>query len=114
MTATRELPSAPGALLAQLGLHQAAAALPGWLDRAAAQELSYHDFLQGLLEEEAAAIPAAAPGIGVGSGGRIGVASIRDNDPTSCNGELIRLAQLDNDRRFRDMLRSANRANVSI
>src|SRR3954469_5729772 len=49
------LPAAPGPLLAHLGLHQAAAALPGWLDRAAAQELSYADFVQGLLEEEAAA-----------------------------------------------------------
>ena len=42
-------------LLAHLGLHQAAAVLPTWLDRAAAQELSYGDFLHGLLEEEAAA-----------------------------------------------------------
>src|SRR3954452_25202902 len=55
MTTTPALPAPPGPLLAYLGLHQAAAALPGWLDRAAAQELSYGDFLQGLLEEEAAA-----------------------------------------------------------
>lgn len=60
MTTTPALPAAPGPLLAYLGLHQAAAALPGWLDRAAAQELSYGDFLQGLLEEEAAARATAA------------------------------------------------------
>ena len=34
--------------------------MPGWLDRAAVQELSYADFLQGLLEEEAAARATAA------------------------------------------------------
>ena len=39
-------------LLEQLGLRQAAAVLPDWLDRAASQELSYADFLHGLLEEE--------------------------------------------------------------
>jgi len=43
------------ALLTQLHLHQAAAALPAWLDRAAQEELGYADFLGGLLEEEAAA-----------------------------------------------------------
>jgi DNA replication protein DnaC len=47
--------SAAEALLAQLHLHQAAAALPAWLDRAAREELGYADFLGGLLEEEAAA-----------------------------------------------------------
>src|SRR5437016_11371827 len=31
-------------LLEQLGLRQAAAVLPDWLDRAASQELSYADF----------------------------------------------------------------------
>ncbi len=51
--------AAPDALLAQLHLHQAAAALPGWLDRAAREELGYADFLAGLLEEEAAARAAA-------------------------------------------------------
>lgn len=43
------------AMLTQLHLHQAAASLPGWLDRAAQESLSYQDFLQGLLEEEATA-----------------------------------------------------------
>jgi len=42
-------------LLDQLGLHQLAAALPAWLERAAREELGYADFLHGLLEEEAAA-----------------------------------------------------------
>ena len=51
--------AAPAALLAQLHLPQAAAALPAWLDRAAQEELGYADFLGGLLEEEAAARAAA-------------------------------------------------------
>ena len=51
--------AAPDVLLAQLHLHQAAAALPTWLDRAAQEELGYADFLGGLLEEEAAARAAA-------------------------------------------------------
>src|SRR5215207_11571121 len=44
-----------GPLLERVGLTHAAAVLPAWLDRAADQELSYADFLAGLLEEEAAA-----------------------------------------------------------
>ena len=55
-----ETPAAPGPLLEHLGLHQAAAVLPSWLDRAAAQELSYSDFLHGLLEEETVARASAA------------------------------------------------------
>jgi DNA replication protein DnaC len=47
-------------LLLQLQLHQAAAILPAWLERAAQQELSYADFLQGLLEEELATRTSAA------------------------------------------------------
>jgi DNA replication protein DnaC len=47
-------------LLEQLSLHQAAAVLPDWLDRAASQELSYADFLHGLLEEESVARATAA------------------------------------------------------
>ena len=46
--------------LEQLGLRQAAAVLPDWLDRAASQELSYADFLHGLLEEESVARANAA------------------------------------------------------
>lgn len=46
-------------LLTQLHLHQAADALPGWLDRAAQQELTHQDFLTSLLEEELAARAAA-------------------------------------------------------
>jgi len=42
-------------LLSQLGLHQAAAILPAWLERAAHQEVSGLDFAQGLLAEELAA-----------------------------------------------------------
>ncbi len=47
-------------LLTQLHLTQAAAVLPGWLERAAHDELSYADFLQGLLEEELVARSSAA------------------------------------------------------
>jgi DNA replication protein DnaC len=47
-------------LLEQLGLRQAAAVLPDWLDRAASQELAYTDFLHGLLEEESVARANAA------------------------------------------------------
>lgn len=47
------------ALLTQLHLYQAAGVLPGWLDRAAQQELAHQDFLVGLLEEELAARAAA-------------------------------------------------------
>src|SRR5215208_6945342 len=53
MTAT------PDALLTALHLHQAAAVLPAWLDRAAQEELGYADFLGGLLDEEMAARAAA-------------------------------------------------------
>src|SRR5512134_727811 len=44
--------TAPDALLIALHLHQAAAVLPAWLDRAAQEELGYADFLGGLLEDE--------------------------------------------------------------
>ncbi len=47
-------------LLTQLHLSQAAAALPSWLERAAAEELSYASFLQGLIEEELVARAAQA------------------------------------------------------
>ncbi len=47
-------------VLEHLGLHQAADVLTEWLDRAAAQELGYADFLQGLLEEESTARANAA------------------------------------------------------
>jgi DNA replication protein DnaC len=60
MTTVGETPTASGPLLEHLGLHQAAAVLPSWLDRAATQELSYGDFLHGLLEEEAVARANAA------------------------------------------------------
>jgi DNA replication protein DnaC len=51
--------TAPDVLLTALHLHQAAAVLPAWLDRAAQEELGYADFLGGLLEEEVAARAAA-------------------------------------------------------
>ena len=48
------------ALLTELHLPQAAAVLPLWLDRAASEELSYADFLEGVLEEERVAHATAA------------------------------------------------------
>jgi DNA replication protein DnaC len=51
--------TAPDTLLTAVHLHQAAAVLPAWLDRAAQEELGYADFLGGLLEEEVAARTAA-------------------------------------------------------
>ena len=47
-------------LCTQLHLSGAAAVLPAWLDRAAEQQLSYADLLQGLLEEELTARATAA------------------------------------------------------
>lgn len=47
-------------LFAHLHLTHAAVALPQWLERAAEDELSYADFLQGLLEEELVARTTAA------------------------------------------------------
>jgi DNA replication protein DnaC len=41
-------------LLTQLGLQHAAAVLPAWLERAAQDEVSYTEFLVGLLREEVA------------------------------------------------------------
>ena len=49
----------PDPLLTALHLHQAAAVLPHWLDRAAHEELGYADFVHGLLEEELTARTAA-------------------------------------------------------
>ncbi len=49
-------------LLTQVHLTGAAAVLPAWLERAAAQELSYADFLHGLLEEEVAVRALTATG----------------------------------------------------
>jgi DNA replication protein DnaC len=47
-------------LLSQLGLRHAAAILPAWLERAARHEVSYAEFLQGVLEEEVAAQASSA------------------------------------------------------
>jgi DNA replication protein DnaC len=49
----------PDALLTALQLHQAAVVLPEWLERAAQEDLSYSDFLHGVLEEELTARTAA-------------------------------------------------------
>lgn len=49
-------------LLTQVHLTGAAAVLPAWLERAAAQDLSDADFLHGLLEEEVAVRALTATG----------------------------------------------------
>ncbi|MCC6629310.1 MAG: ATP-binding protein [Chloroflexi bacterium] len=54
------MPVHPSILLEHLGLATAAAVSQPWLDRAAAEELSYADFLEGLLEEEVVARTTAA------------------------------------------------------
>src|SRR5579872_2639664 len=51
-------PLAP--LLTQVQLTHAATSVTAWLERAAAQELGYAEFLQGLLEDEMAARAQAA------------------------------------------------------
>ncbi len=69
------------------------------------------------LADQAGAIPSPPPGIGVTQSGRLVTETLgRGEQPgrASCNAELLRLAQLDNERRFRDLLRTANRANVSF
>ncbi|HEX7781097.1 MAG TPA: VWA domain-containing protein, partial [Vicinamibacterales bacterium] len=67
------------------------------------------------LAAQAGLDPSGTPPITI-TGGRIGVSTFGrgGEDRGSCSSELLRLAQLDNDRRFRDMLRTANRANVSF
>jgi DNA replication protein DnaC len=52
--------AALASLLVQVHLAGAAAVLPAWLDRAAQHDLSYADFLQGLLDEELVARTTAA------------------------------------------------------
>ncbi len=52
--------AAVAALLEEVQLSGAAAVLPAWLERAAQQEVSYADFLHGLLEEEVSVRRSAA------------------------------------------------------
>lgn len=71
------------------------------------------------LANEVSNLPASRPGVTINPGGRIGVADLNlpvttGVDQASCNSELARLAFLDNEKRFREMLRDANRANVSF
>jgi VWFA-related protein len=69
------------------------------------------------LAEESGEVPAPAQSVTINPGGRIGIADLRSSrgdDRASCNSELARLALLDNEIRMRDLLRSANRGNVSF
>ena len=57
------------------------------------------------------------PGIGVGPGGRIGIGQTMQpfmQDAAWCDSEIARLASIDFEVRFRNLLTSANRANVSF
>lgn len=59
----------------------------------------------------------AVPQVGVGPGGRIGVGQTQQpfyQDASSCDAEIRRLASIDFDQRFRDLLASARQANVSF
>ncbi|HEX5214980.1 MAG TPA: VWA domain-containing protein [Vicinamibacterales bacterium] len=68
------------------------------------------------LAAEGALIGGALPGIYQGPGGRPTLTPPLEQqaDYSQCLNELNRLASLDNERRFRDMLRAANRANVAF
>lgn len=60
-------------------------------------------------------ISGAIPQVGVGPGGRIGMGTQREmQDKTWCDQQIARLAGIDFERRFKDLLDQANRANVSF
>ena len=71
---------------------------------------------RGLMAEGGLLAGASVPGIYQGPGGRPTLTPTieQGGDYSQCLNELNRLALLDNERRFRDMLRAANRANVSF
>ena len=68
------------------------------------------------LANEAGRWPAPAPGIVIGGGGQMGLARGTEGgtDRARCNSELVRLAGLDHQRRFRDLINRANRHNVTF
>ena len=71
------------------------------------------------LQNEAARFgaPAATQPVTIGPGGRLGVADKLGDGPVdrrTCNTELLRLSQMDDARRFRDLLTRASRANISV
>jgi DNA replication protein DnaC len=74
------MPVHPSILLEHLGLPTAAAVSQPWLDRAAQEELSYADFLEGLLEEEVVARTTAATERRLGAAGFPYAASIEQFD----------------------------------
>ena len=63
-------------------------------------------------------MPGTPPPVGVGAGGtlttRVIDKDMRSNDRTECDTDQMALAMADNERYFRDILREANRANVSF
>jgi hypothetical protein len=78
----------------------------GWVPRGPAVGLMHASVSRGAL-----------PGIGVGPGGRIGIGQHMQpfgQDATWCDSELGRLASIDFEVRFRELLTSAVQANVSF
>jgi VWFA-related protein len=78
----------------------------GWVPRGPARELDNVSLSEG-----------APPSIGVGPGGRIGIGGTMDpfrRDPATCDAEVRRLASIDFELRFRELLQSATRANVTF
>lgn len=68
------------------------------------------------LANESARWTQPVPGLTITSSGRLGVVDKLDasGDRTGCNGELMRLAKMDNGRRMRDFLVRSNRGNISV
>ncbi len=68
------------------------------------------------LASQARVLQSGPPMVGVAPGGRLAIPTQLDErrDPAACNNELMRLANLDNERRHRDLIRQANQANVSF
>ena len=68
------------------------------------------------LANESGKAKGGTPGIAIGRGGQLGLSRGTDggNDRVQCNAELMRLAGLDHQRRFRDLMARANRHNVTF
>jgi VWFA-related protein len=78
----------------------------GWIPKGPNTQLQHLNLSRGAL-----------PGVGVGPGGRIGIGGTMqpfDRDAATCESEVRRLASIDFDRRFRDLLTKAQQANVTF
>jgi VWFA-related protein len=74
--------------------------------------------LNGYRDDLLARAKADLPNVGAGRGGRLGVevgpSGMQQQDRSFCSGTIIRLANIDFERRFRDLLSAARQANVSF